>query len=212
MPVFMKFDGVDGEFNGGDNFDFPQLTTEPTAPEDGTTKIYAKPLTFTATVTTPYDDPLVLVTEADPEGAIAGVVIAATSDNNRSDDTFDFAQLTTERTVAVQDDGLVLVTDADPEGAIAGIIIAATSDNNRSDGDDGLLLPAVKDYGLLLPASGASGDVNGDTDALGDPITFTYTVTNTSSAYEGSHALYQDVIIPTLDAETIFRHSDAVWW
>jgi len=119
MPVFMKFDGVDGEFNGGDNFDFPQLTTEPTAPEDGTTKIYAKPLTFTATVTTPYDDPLVLVTEADPEGAIAGVVIAATSDNNRSDDGAD---------------------------------------------------------------------------------------------YSGSHLLYQDVMIPTLDAETIFRHSDAVWW
>jgi len=171
MPVFMKFDGVDGEFNGDDTFDFPQLTTEPTtsegrpigdcestvyltahllgdgeapqlttepmesadispwtvthdnrydpglfptqtifptetirpteslddggiiiiggfptetirpqltteptAPEDGTTKVYSKPLTFTATVTTPYDDPLVLVTDADPEGAIAGIV------------------------------------------------------------------------------------------------------------------------------------------
>jgi hypothetical protein len=48
--------------------------------------------------------------------------------------------------------------------------------------DDGLLLPAVQDDGLLLPAvptggvSVASGDVNGDTDALGDPVTFTLTV------------------------------------
>jgi len=118
----------------------------------------------------------VLVTEADPEGAIAGVVIAATSDNNRSDDTFDFAQLTTERTVAVQ--------------------------------DDGLLLPAVQTGGVSV----ASGDVNGDTDALGDPITFTFTVTNTSSAYEGSHALYQDVIVPTLDAGTLFIPPDGYWY
>jgi hypothetical protein len=36
-------------------------------------------------------------------------------------------------------------------------------------------------------------------DALGDPITFTYTVTNTSPAYEGTHALYQDVVVPTAD-------------
>ena len=45
--------------SGGDwTLDFqPQLTTEPTAPEDGATKVYAKPLTFTATITTPYDDP-----------------------------------------------------------------------------------------------------------------------------------------------------------
>ena len=81
-----------------------------------------------------------------------------------------------------------------------------------------LLLPAVKDDDLLLPAvqtggvSVASGDVNGDTDALGDPITFTFTVTNTSSAYEGSHALYQDVIVPTLDAGTLFIPPDGYWY
>ena len=47
----------------------------------------------------------------------------------------------------------------------------------------------------------ASGDVNGDNSALGAPITFTYTVTNTSSAYEGTHALYQDVFIPPLETD-----------
>ena len=54
--------------------------------------------------------------------------------------------------------------------------------------------PAQTDDGLLLPAVQA-----GDTDALGDPVTFTYTVRNTSSAYEGTHALYQDVVIPSVD-------------
>ena len=43
--------------------------------------------------------------------------------------------------------------------------------------------------------------MNGDNSALGDPITFTYTVTNTSSAYEGTHALYQDVFIPPLETD-----------
>ena len=32
MPVFMKYDGVDGQFNGADPFDFSQLMSEPTAP------------------------------------------------------------------------------------------------------------------------------------------------------------------------------------
>ena len=35
----------------------PELTTEPTAAEGGTTKVYSKPITFTATVSTSYDDP-----------------------------------------------------------------------------------------------------------------------------------------------------------
>ena len=54
--------------------------------------------------------------------------------------------------------------------------------------------PAQTDDGLLLPAV-----QTGDTDALGDPVTFTYTIRNTSSAYEGTHALYQDVVIPSFD-------------
>lgn len=32
MPVFMKYDGVDGQFNGADAYDFSQLMSEPTAP------------------------------------------------------------------------------------------------------------------------------------------------------------------------------------
>jgi len=54
---------------------------------------------------------------------------------------------------------------------------------------------------LLGGVSVASADLSGDTGGvpLGDPITFTYTVNNTSSAYDGSHALYQDVVIPSLD-------------
>jgi hypothetical protein len=43
------------------------------------------------------------------------------------------------------------------------------------------------------------GDVH---DALGDPVTFTYTVRVDSSAYEGSHALYQDVFVPPPPLET----------
>ena len=34
MPVFMKYDGVDGQFNETDRFDFSRLTIEPTAPEN----------------------------------------------------------------------------------------------------------------------------------------------------------------------------------
>ena len=60
------------------------------------------------------------------------------------------------------------------------------------DQDNGLLLPAVQTGGVSV----ASGDVNGDNSALGDPVTFTYTVRNTSSAYEGTHVLYQDVVVP----------------
>jgi hypothetical protein len=86
----------------------------------------------------------------------------------------------------------------------------AESPTGRTDGVFTVVLPsvpAVQDDGLLLPAvqtggvSVACGDVNGDTSALGDPITFTYTVRNTSSAYEGTHALYQDVVIPSTAPE-----------
>jgi hypothetical protein len=40
------------------------------------------------------------------------------------------------------------------------------------DQDNGLLLPAVQTGGVSV----ASGDVNGDNSALGDPVTFTLTV------------------------------------
>jgi hypothetical protein len=87
------------------------------------------------------------------------------------------------------------------------------------DADDGLLLPAVQTDGgdaspvgrtdgvftVVLPSVPTGDEVlvafeYGDPhDALGDPVTFTYTVSNTSSAYEGTHALYQDIHIPALD-------------
>ena len=44
----------------------------------------------------------------------------------------------------------------------------------------------------------ASGDVNPDTDALGQTITFTATVNTSASDYSGSHAIYQDVFIPAV--------------
>jgi hypothetical protein len=57
-----------------------------------------------------------------------------------------------------------------------------------------------------------SGDADGTNDsfnftdykptesvALGDPVTFTYTVSVDPSAYEGSHVLYQDVFVPPLE-------------
>ena len=101
MPVFMKFDGVDGEFNGGDSIDFSQLTTEPTAPEDGTTKVYSKPLTFTATVTTPYDDGLLLPAvriddgEASNGGEDSRGLFQINVDPAQPDvDTFDCSELT----------------------------------------------------------------------------------------------------------------------
>ena len=34
MPIYMKYDGVDGQLNEADRFDFSQLTTEPTAPAE----------------------------------------------------------------------------------------------------------------------------------------------------------------------------------
>ena len=44
----------------------------------------------------------------------------------------------------------------------------------------------------------ASGDVNGDTDAIGQTVTFTATVSTSASDYSGSHVIYQDVFIPAV--------------
>ena len=63
-----------------------------------------------------------LTTEPTEAGAVAGIVIAATSDNNR---------------VAIDDGADVLTTEPTEAGAVAGIVIAATSDNNRVAIDDG---------------------------------------------------------------------------
>ena len=96
-----------------------------------------------------------LTTEPTEAGAVAGIVIAATSDNNRVaiDDGADV--LTTEPTeagavagiviaatsdnnrVAIDDRADVLTTEPTEAGAVAGIVIAATSDNNRVAIDDG---------------------------------------------------------------------------
>jgi hypothetical protein len=69
--------------------------------------------------------------------------------------------------------------------------------------DDNVGLPAVQmGDGLLMPPSNIGGvsvgcgDVDGAADALGDPVTFTFTVSVDPSAYEGSHLLYQDVFVP----------------
>src|SRR5262245_22774192 len=70
--------------------------------------------------------------------------------------------------------------------------------------DDNVGLPAVQmDDGLLVPPSNIGGvsvgcgDVDGAARALGDLVTFTFTVE--PSAYEGSHLLYQDVVVPPLE-------------
>ena len=91
---------------------------------------------------------------------------------------------------AVQtDDGLLLPAVKADDGLLLpavqtddGLLLPAVKT------DDGLLLPAVQDDCLLLPAvqtggvSVASGDVNGDNSALGDPVTFTFTVRTDSAA------------------------------
>jgi hypothetical protein len=93
MPVFMKYDGIDGEFSGGDDrptetikFVYGVLDTA----DDGLLlpAVQDHGLLLPAV----QDDGLVLVTDADPKGAIAGIIIAATSDNNRSDDGADYSR------------------------------------------------------------------------------------------------------------------------
>jgi hypothetical protein len=69
--------------------------------------------------------------------------------------------------------------------------------------DDNVGLPAVQMDDGLLAFPGYIGGVSvgcGDVDgALGDPVTFTFTVSVDPSAYEGSHLLYQDVFVPPLE-------------
>ena len=102
--------------------------------------------------------------------------------------------------------------------------------------DDNVGLPAVQIGGVSV----ASGDVNGDTDAIGQTVTFTYTVNVDPSAYDDydrdqqliaihtrtgnatleteSHLLYQDVFVPTLETgpavamETLTIADEGFWF
>ena len=190
---FEHSNGTTPLFSEDDAFDFSQLTTEPLA-------------------------------TAFP--GFAGGVRVACGDVNGDDDkpdllvgrsgsdwTLDFQpQLTTEP-----------MAPAGPGAPGGHVKVFSYYDLPAVQTDDGLLLPAVQTDGgdasptgrtdgvfnVILPPVPTGDEVlvafeHGDPhDALGDPVTFTYTVRNTSSAYEGTHALYQDVFIPPLDTEPL---------
>ena len=149
MPVFMKYDGVDGQFSHADTFDFqPQLTTEPTAPAEGT----------------------LAITSASALGTTVGGVLDADADR------FDFSQLTTEptaegtlritnqnglqnslgETALIPGSTITFRVDGADVVSSAGIYIGMPIYGNPNipdgghdvDDDDGLLLPAVQDDGL----------------------------------------------------------------
>jgi hypothetical protein len=135
-------------------------------------------------------------------------------------DRFDFSQLTTEPTAPAgevnhSEFAIVKLLDAATPKTFDEIAVDPNNPNTdllaTPGPDDNVGLPAVQTGGIPV----ASGDVNGadmggggddcdafdfvawqNADALGDPITFTYTVSNTSSAYEGTHVLYPDVVVP----------------
>ena len=134
--------------HGADAFDFSQLTTEPTAPADERSAPSVSEI-----VVTKVTDSTSPLSEVDHnEFRIIKLVDAAA----------DFQpELTTEPTDA---------------GAVAGIVIAATSDNNRLDIDDGadVLTGDTFDFQPQFTTEPTAPESR-----LGDPITFTLTVSNT---------------------------------
>ena len=172
-------------------FDFSQLTTEPTAPEPGAPGGHVK--VFMSVDNETYS------------------MLHLASDVNITGDDADDGLLLP----AVQDDGLFLpaVRIDDGEATIP-------------DGTSNTVFFSERygQAGAIGGVSVAGGDLDGATDALGDPVTFTFTVSNPPPAtgflgfpggvrvasgdvnavemgdgYAGSHVLYQDVFVPTLE-------------
>ena len=81
-------------------------------------------------------------------------------------------------------------TDYKPTESLA---VDPTNPNTEVDGRDFLAWQRQSDTSETGGVSVAGGDV--DAAALGDPITFTYTVTNTSSAYEGTTVAMENLVI-----------------
>ena len=77
--------------------------------------------------------------------------------------------------------------------------------------DDNVGLPAVQktDNGLLLPAVRVDGGEAGIKDGTSNTVTFTYTVSVEPADYSGSHALYQDVFVPTPSASNPHHGDDS---
>jgi hypothetical protein len=119
---------------------------------------------------------------AGPSGVPEYLVVAQVTD-----DTFDFTpELTTEPTAPAPGWGPWEVNPrltTEPTAAEP-----ASTDKDHAD------------WVMILTFDHADGSIDDlavdPTETPADPITFTYTVRNTSSEYEGSHALYQDVLIP----------------
>jgi hypothetical protein len=115
-----------------------------------------------------------------------------------SPDTFDF---TTESTAP---------EPAGPSGVPEYLVVAQVTDDTFDFKPELTTEPTAAepastdkdhaDWVMILTFDHADGSIDDlavdPTETPADPITFTYTVRNTSSAYEGSHALDQDVLIP----------------
>jgi hypothetical protein len=140
------------------------------------------------------DDLAVDPTNPNAEGDLGEVSVVKLLDaTTPSGDTFDFTTAPTEASAIFKLDDL-LITSVHPPLTTDDLLPMESLRVDPTAGDDRL----GDGSGFVGGVSVACGDISGDSGGvpLGDPITFTYTVNNTSSAYEGSHALYQDVLIP----------------